>query len=336
MKKVLLFGATGSVGVYTAIHLSKMGYTVIAVGKRESDNNFFANNQIQYISLDIHQKEAFSILPTEDIDTVIHFAGSMPARMIDYSPYSYIESIIVGTLNILEFMRVNKINKIVFAQSISDILYKFGSTVPISADIEQKFPLIGDHSIYSISKNAAVNIIEHYYHQYGIKRFILRLPTIYLYHPNPFYYVNGIKKWMGYRFLIHQAIQGNNIELWGDPNSKKEIVYVKDFTHIVEKCVESKLDGGIYNIGRGVGVSMIEQIKGIIDVFCPPHKKSNIIYKPEKPSSPQFILDISKSIKELNYHPQYDYLSYLKDFKIEMEKEPFSLLWGKGKNYLSL
>jgi len=332
MKNIILFGATGSVGVHTATTLAEKGYNVCAVGKRKSDNGFFADYGIKYYSVDISVKSQFEILP-KNIDIVLHFAGAMPARMIGYDHYSYIDTIMTGTLNILEYMREVNAKKIIFTQSISDILYLFGSEKPILPDVERRFPLKGDHSVYSISKNAAVNLIEHYYAEYGIKRFILRLPTIYVYHPDPFYYVNGIKKWMGYRYLMDQAMRGNTMELWGDPESKKEIVYVKDFVQIVEKSIESDLNGGIYNVGTGVGVTMAEQIEGIVRIFSPSNKKSEIISKPDKPSSPQFILDITKT-KELGYEPQYNYEKYLIDFKKEMDAEPFSKLWGRYSDFV--
>lgn len=334
METIIVFGATGSVGVYTTLFLKEKGYDVIAVGRRKSDNGFFQKYGISYYSVDISKKEDFQVLPQSNVDQVLHFAGAMPARMEGYNPSSYVDSIVMGTLNILEYMRDINISKIIFTQSISDILYLFGSKKAISPDVERKFPVTGDHSIYSISKNAAVNLLEHFYFQYGIKRFVLRLPTIYVYHPNPFYYVNGERRWMGYRYLIDRAIKGQNIELWGNPNSEKEIVYVKDFVNLVYNCVQSSLDGGVYNVGSGVGVSMKEQIEGIIDVFSPIGAKSQIIYKPDMPSSPQFILDVSKTIADVGFNPQYDYMAYLHDFRKEMYDEPFKLLWGESSDYI--
>ena len=52
MEKVVIFGATGSVGAYTAMHLKNAGYDVYAVGRRKSDNNFFSHNGMTYISCD--------------------------------------------------------------------------------------------------------------------------------------------------------------------------------------------------------------------------------------------------------------------------------------------
>lgn len=334
MAKVIILGATGSVGVYTALMLKHAGYEVVAVGHRKSDNDFFVDYNIPYLSVDVKIKESLSVLP-KDVDVVLHFAGAMPARMRGYDPYEYINSIVIGTLNVLEYMRECNCRKIVFSQSIADVLYKFGTTEPIQDEVERRFPLATDHSVYSISKNAAVNLIEHYHAQYGFKRFILRLPTIYVYQPNPFYYVNGEKRFIGYRYLIEQAIKGNPLEIWGNPNSKKEMVYVKDFVQLVQRCVESDLEGGVYNVGCGNPISISDQIHDIADVFKR-DKKSEIIYCPDKPSSPQFVLDITKAEKELSYKPQYKFHDLILDYKKEMEKEPFSKLWGNRNDFLSI
>jgi UDP-glucose 4-epimerase len=269
------------------------------------------------------------VLPSKNIDAVIHFAGAMPAHMKGYNPREYIDSIITGTFNVLEYTRKINAKRIIFAQSISDILYLFGTTNPIDPDVERKFPLAGDHAIYAISKNTAVTLIDYYHSVYKIKRFVLRLPTIYGYHPDPFYYVNGEKRWMGYRLLINNAIEGNTIEIWGNPQMKKEIVYVKDFTQIVNGALDAATDGGIYNAGTGKGVSLEDQIKYIVQVFSSSRNPPKIIYKPFMPNAPQFILDIDKTKTELGYSPKYDYLSYLFDFKKEMEAQRFAGIWGK-------
>lgn len=332
MKKIMIIGATGSCGAYTAVGLKSKGYNVVAVAHRASDNNFFEEKGIPYYSIDIKDAKTFKVLPP-DIDIVLHFAGTLPAKMKGYNPYEYVNSVLVGTLNVLEWMRQNSCKKIVFTQSIADILYLFGTTEPIPDDVERKFPLASDHSVYSICKNAAVDLIEHYHAQYGIQRFIIRLPTIYCYKPNPYYCVDGEKRWLGWRYIIEQAINGNTLEIWGNPNSIKEMVYVGDFVNMMECCINAEHDGGVYNMGCGHPVSIEYQIRMIAKIFNS-NKKSNIVYKPEKPSSPQFVLSIEKSRRELGYEPKFDFEAMLNSFKHDMETEPMAKIWGKKEDFM--
>ena len=332
MKKIVIFGATGTIGAYMAIELSQK-YEIIAIGRRNSDNGFFEKNSIKYYSVDIENKVDFLKIKEDNIYAVVHLAGIMPATMEGYYPSRYIDSVIKGTLNVLDFCIERKVEKIIFSQSRADSNYLMGKK-PIPSDIVKKFPLKGDHAVYSICKNAAVDLIEHYYHQYGLKRFILRLPTIYAYHPNPYFYVDGNKKYMAYRYLIEKAIKGETIEIWGDPTKSKEIVYIKDAIQVFDKALVSNLEGGVYNVGRGVGVSLEEQIKGIVDVFSSPLKRSQIVYCPDKPDGREYVNDISKTREELGYNPQYDYFALLQDYKKYLEEEPFAELWGKRKDYI--
>lgn len=331
-KRILIVGITGSVGLYTAFHLKKLGFEVYGVGRSEDKTSFFKKNNIHYYSIDIISQDIFK-LPNIAFDAVLHFAGVMPSKMEGYHPQQYIDSVLTGTLNVLNFAKERKIGKIVFTQTRADSNYLMGTKTKIQADIVKKFPLTGDHSVYAICKNAAVDLIEHFYHEHGIKRFVLRLPTIYAYHPNKYFYVNGVKRVKAYRLLMDKAINSNPIEIWGDPTKEKEIVYVKDLVQIIELSIQSRLDGGIYNVGRGIGISLDEQIKGIVDVFSPSENKSKISYKPEKPDGRQFIHDISKTVEELGYKPQYDYLKLLQDFKYEMGINRFKTLWGTEDDY---
>lgn len=334
-RRVILLGATGTVGAYASVALHKAGYEVIAVGRRKSDNGFFAGQGMKYVSMDIVDKDAFKALPQENVYAVVHLAGAIPARMQGYYPQTYIDSIMTGTLNVLDYCVSIAADRIVFAQSVADVSYLYGNNVLIPADVEQRFPLNDDHSVYSICKNAAVNLIEHYYVKFGLKRFVLRFPNIYVYHPNPFYYFDGEKRWQSYRLLMERAKQGLPIELWGNPELQRDMVYVKDCVQIIVKSLSADVEGGMYNVGTGVGTSMRKQIEGIIEVFSSQDHFSEIIERPDKPDTASYIMDVSKTVRELGYAPQYDYLSYLKDMKKEMETEPFSQLWGIREDYFS-
>ncbi len=333
MKRVIVFGATGNLGAYITMHLKKCGHDVIAVGGRKDDNGFFKANDIKYYSVDIRDPKAFKILPTENIDVVAHFASTLPSRY-SFNPTELFQSITIGTLNVLEYMRSCNCKKIIFPQTPSDMARYHNSAQIIPADDYRHFPLTGDHAIYTIAKNGAVDLIEHYHAEYGFSRFVLRFFTIYQYHPNPYHYADFKRRMMPFRMLMDRASKGLPIEIWGDCKKSKEMVYIKDFIRLVEQCVNSELEGGIYNVGNGWQVSLEEQIKGIIEVFSPENNKSDIIYCPEKPDPLQNAFDVSKTFNELNYKPIYSYIDQLKDFKKEMDLEPFAQLWGRKEDFI--
>ncbi len=336
MKTIVVFGATGNLGAYISVKLKEDGYNVIAVGGRKSDNGFFQSKGMTYYSVNIKKPEEFDKIQVGDVYAVAHFAGSLPSRYA-YDPCDLIESITVGTLNVLEFMRKHQCKKIVFPQTPYDLAAyfpQFKNEGKLEADLPRSFPLTGDHATYTIAKNAAVDLIEHYHATYGISRFILRFFTIYQYHPNAYHFADFKKRMMPYRMLMDRASKSLPIEVWGNPSIKKEMVYIKDLTQLVSNCMASDLEGGTYNVGNGWQVSLEEQIQGIIDVFSPKDNPSKKIYCPEKPDPLQNAFDISKTVRELNFHPKYSYVESLKDFKHEMETEPFAQLWGRKEDYV--
>ena len=319
MKKIVVFGASGDTGQYFVKyfleHYVGDEYQIIATGTRET--HYFEQFEVPYYRVDITKKEEFSKLPN-DVYAVVDLAGAMPARMKGYNPYKYIDVNIIGNLNILEYCRVNNANRILFAQSFGDIK-DYGEQNPLlTVDLPRRFSFTSDHTIYVMSKNFAVDMIENYHQMYGLKRFIFRLPTIYLYSPVDTFYVDGVQRKIGYRLLIDKARAGKTIEVWGDSSRVKDMVYVKDFCQMLFKAVFVNRDCGYYNVGTGVGTSLLDQIKGLVEVFGEAGKKSQIVMRPDKPNAPQYIMDITPAREELGYIPKYDYISMLKDIKREM------------------
>ena len=274
---------------------------------------------VKYYQVDITKKEEFQKLP-KDVYAVVDLAGTMPARMKGYEPQKYIDVNITGTLNILNYCKENKADRILFAQSFGDIKDHSEKHPVLHPDMERKFSFTSDHTIYVMTKNFAVDMIENYHEMYGLKRFIFRLPTIYLWSPIDNYYVDGKIRKIGYRTLIDKAVAGETIEIWGDKTRKKDMVYVKDFCQMLFKALFVKRNEGYYNVGTGIGTTLEEQIKGMVEVFGKDNHKSKVVERPDMPNAPQYIMDITAAVNELEYAPKYDYISMLKDFKKEMEK----------------
>ncbi len=331
-KRVVVFGATGNIGLYSAVHLKNNGYDVIAVGRRKSDNGYFATIDVPYYSVDIKDRDSFKVLPKEDVFAVVHFASTLPSRY-EFDPQDMFESITIGTLHVLEWMLTVNCKKIIFPQTPSDLEKYHNKPGLIPNDAVRHFPLKGDHAVYTIAKNAAVDLMEHYRAEFGIKFFALRFFTIYQYHPNPYHYADVKRRMMPYRMLMDRASKSLPIEISGDCKKAKEMVYIKDFVRLVQCCVESDREGGCYNVGNGWQVTLEEQILGIIEVFSPEGKKSPVVYCPEKPDPLQNAFDVSKTFSELNYRPIYSYLDQLRDIKYEMETEPFAMIWGTKDDY---
>lgn len=321
MQKIIVFGATGDIGHYFIQYLLEKKvntyFDLIATGRKAKEN--WICPQVDYIQLDIQDSDSFSSLPQENIYAVVDLAGIMPARMEGFSPYPYININILGTLNILEYCRKTKTDRILFSQSFGDIKDNAEKEILLKPMMQPNFSYHSDHSEYVISKNTAVQLIEVYHQKYDIKRFIFRLPTIYLYSPIDSYYVDGKIHKIGYRIIIDNAIQGKDVEVWGDSTRKKDMVYVKDFCQMLYLALFTSRSEGYYNVGTGIGTTLEDQIKGIVSVFGDKNK-SHIYFCPQKQNAPQYIMDISNAQRELGYEPRWLFPGWLYDFKDEMIK----------------
>lgn len=322
MKNIVVFGASGDIGRYFVDYFIKnysgCEYRLVACGRRKE--NPFTENEVEYISLDICDEEEFRKLP-DSVYAVVDLAGYMPARMEGYFPRKYIDVNGIGTLNILNYCRNKGADRILFSQSFGDIKDHSTENVLLKPYMSRQFSYTSDHTVYVLTKCFAVDLIENFHQMYGIKSFIFRLPTIYLYSDIDYFYVDGVRRKIGYRSIIDKAIRGEDIEVWGDPLRAKDMIYVKDLCQMLYKaCFVEDIESSVYNAGTGIGTTLIDQIKGIIEVFCSKDKISNILMRPDLPNAPEYIMDITNAVNELDYSPKYSYIEMLRDFKTEMER----------------
>jgi len=330
MKKIIIFGATGNAGSYLTKYalefFDKDEYQIIASGLRKS--NFFQKTMgIEYYSVDISKIDEFDRLPTDDVFAVILLAAKIPAYMEGYRPRDYIDSIINGTYNVLEYCKKVRCDRILYTTTCYDV-WEYPSGTIIKPDMMRNFKYKGDHAVYVISKNAAIELIEHYHQEYGLKSFIFRLPSIYSYSPNQYIYPNGVKTLRPLYKLIKNAIDGEPLEIWGDPNYAKDMLHVYDFSQMLCKAVLVNLKKGFYNCGTGIPVTLQEQIETIIKVFSPRNNSSNIKYLNDKVAGGGILMDVENAKAELGYQPIYSCEKLFQDFKYEMEINRFIELRG--------
>ncbi|MBO4926904.1 MAG: NAD(P)-dependent oxidoreductase [Clostridiales bacterium] len=332
MKKIIVLGATGNVGSYFTKYASeyfpKEEYQIIASGKREKAD-VFKTMGIEYISVDITKPEDIEKLPKEDVYAVVLLAAVIPAYMDGYHPENYLESIIMGTYNVLEYCRINHVEKLLYSTSCYD-MWEYPSGTIIMPDMPRKFSYTGDHAMYVISKNTSCELIEHYHQQYGLKTFIFRFPTVYSYSTNHYIYPNGVKTLRPLYKLIFNAMEGKPLEIWGDPNYAKDMLYVDDMGQMFCLAIENQvLQKGFYNCGTGIPVTLMEQMEAIIKVFCPEDKKSEIIVLRDKIAGGGILMNVDNAKEELGYEPKFDVVKLFESFKEEMKYDRFVELRGK-------
>lgn len=329
MKKVIVFGATGQLGCYSALELKKRGFDTIAVGRRKSDGGFFATKGIKYIGgFTLEDKDSFKLLPTENFDVVVNMAGTMPAHA-DMKMMPYVQSIVVGTVNICEWMKTVNCKRIIFNTTPSDVVDYWGTTDPIDDDANRSFPKDGnDHAVYAICKRAATDILEHMRISAGFEPCVFRHFMVYGWHPDAYYYLNGEKKMLPWRYMIRRCINGENLEVYGDASRKKELLYIKDFASAVAHAAENHVCG-IFNLPGYKPYSLDEMVDGIINAFG--NESTKKIARIDMPDTPQILLSGVKSKDILGWVPKWTWEDACKDMKIESINNPIELMWGPNE-----
>ena len=331
---IVILGASGFIGSYLIEELLSHNEKVIGTYFGNKPNYSYPN--LEFIQLDISKQEDYDKLPQKDVSAVIMFAGRLPANVKMSTPYDdskeYVNTNIIGTLNALEYCRKNKVKTFLYTTSYSDVLKHAREGVPIKADASKMLNYTGDHSAYIISKVCAVDYALHYMAEYGLQSIIFRLPPVYGVGPHGIIYVDGKVYKSGIQTFIDKARKGEDIELWGDKNLYRDIVYVKDVAKACYQAINSPKAKGIYNISNGEKLYLYEQIKTIIELFSE-NKKSNIILRPEKENnSPSYVLDISKSIQDFGFAPQYkDFKKMMLDYKSELKEGFYNSLFGNRR-----
>ncbi len=328
MKKIVVFGATGNVGSYFtkyAVEYFKGRYEVVASGRRQTD--FWTRHGVAYCSADISKPEDFARLPQSDVHAVVYLAAQIPSYMEGYQPQQYVAANMLGAFNVLEYCRRVKAGRVLFSTTVFDQAeYVKDENVVLRPDMPLNFSYTGDHALYVISKNTALELLEHYHQEYGIGKFVFRFPTIYGYSPYHYYYPKGVKTLRPVYRMIDLAKAGEPIELWGDPNYAKDMVHVYDCAQMMCRAVEANRDRGFYNVGTGMPVTLREQIETIIKVFSPKDKPSPIVLRPDKKAGGGFLMDIENAKTELGYEPQYDCYKLFASYKEEMAVDRFKEL----------
>ena len=306
MKKVLIFGVSGNCGKASAEKFKENGWEVFGVGRSMLNPNY---NYINYFRDDIMDESLYTKLP-KDVELVINMAGVQPSILktsektdISKTFKAYVDINIVGVFKILEYVRINKIPNYIYTTSHRDIEMHWNYDTKLKNNLELAINYDGDHTMYAISKSSAKMIGDYYGNISNTRVFNLRLPMIYLVPESPYFLKNGKKEIMPYLKIIKEAMKGNDMEIWGDPDLPRDYVYVENLLSLIDLCYNSKLKGGTFNVGTGEGITTENFVKSIVEVFGVNNQKINYTYKKEVKTYKCAVYDIEEQRRLLGYKP---------------------------------
>ncbi len=184
MAKILVTGAAGFIGSHVSHLLLKKGHQVVGL---DNMNDYYDVNLkkarlaelepktgFSFIKLDLANKEGIEALfKAEKFDIVINLAAQAGVRYSLINPHAYIDSNIVGFLNILEGVRHNDVKHLIYASSSS--VYGANTEMPFSTDQAVDHPV----SLYAASKRSNELMAHTYSHIFGMKTTGLRFFTVY-------------------------------------------------------------------------------------------------------------------------------------------------------------
>jgi UDP-glucuronate 4-epimerase len=182
--KILITGAAGFIGMHTALELIKQGNSVVGL---DNLNDYYPRQlkldrlaklknypNFTFFEMDVADRHLMSeLFQSESFDTVIHLAAQAGVRYSIANPNAYIDSNIVGFMNILEGCRNCKVQHLVYASSSS--VYGGNTKLPFNEDDAVNHPV----SIYAATKKSNELMAHSYSHLFGIPTTGLRFFTVY-------------------------------------------------------------------------------------------------------------------------------------------------------------
>ena len=180
MESVLVTGCAGFIGSHLSDALLKKGYHVVGIDNfdefysRDIKNSNLAeartNSRFSFYEIDIRSAEQLDEI-TEPFSVVVHLAAKAGVLPSKKHPEQYITTNVLGTNNILDFMKRRSIGKYVFASSSS--IYGNSKNIPFNEADDVNFPI----SPYAVTKKSCELLNHVYHHLYDIDTMNLRLFT---------------------------------------------------------------------------------------------------------------------------------------------------------------
>lgn len=289
MRRIFITGGAGFIGsnVVKLLYENNLQVTVydnLSTGYWENIKEF---SNVIFVKGDILDKESL-IKSSENHDVIIHMAANIGnLKSLNDPGFDSIVNII-GTLNVLEAAKINKIKKIVYSSSAAifgELLYQ---------PIDEKHPLEPD-SPYGVSKLAAEKHCLWFGRHYDIKVVALRYFNVYGVNQRFDAYGNVIPIW------AKLMLDSKPIIIYDDGEQTRDFINVKDVAKANFLAATNENTAGCFNLGSGKSITINHLADVMAKVFDLSVKR---MYKPKRAGEVRHCLaDISKAKSLLNFQP---------------------------------
>ena len=258
-KKIFVTGSSGFIGFHVCKILLANNFTVIGI---DNHNNYYdvklkqkrlkilkKNKKFFFYKIDIKNKIKLNkIFIKHKPKIIIHLAAQAGVRYSFINPQEYIDSNITGFTNILQIMKANNLNNLIYASSSS--VYGNCKTFPYKETLDLN-PL----NFYGQTKLFNEKIANIYEKNFKIKTIGLRFFTIYGPFGRPDMFIPKI---------IKKIKKGQKIELYNNGNHERDFTYVGDVAQIIlsiVKNIKKKIKNSKINVCNSNNISIKKVIK---------------------------------------------------------------------------
>ncbi|MEM6808948.1 MAG: NAD-dependent epimerase [Pseudomonadota bacterium] len=313
--KVLVTGAAGFIGFFTSKYLLDRGDTVVGLdvvndyydpSLKEARLELIASHpNFRFVRMALEDRAGVEkLFADEQFDRVVHLAAQAGVRYSIENPHAYIDSNIVGTMNILEGCRHHEVEHLVYASSSS--VYGANTSMPFSIHDNVDHPL----ALYGATKKANELMAHTYSNLYGLPTTGLRFFTVYGPWGRPD---------MALFLFTRNIIEGKPIDVFNYGKHRRDFTYVEDIVEGVVRTMDNVAapnpdwdpmnpDPGtssapyrIYNIGNNQPVELLRYISVIEDCVG---KKAEMNLLPLQPGDvPDTYADVDDLVADVDYKP---------------------------------
>jgi len=232
--KILVTGAAGFIGMTTSLRLLERGDEVVGLDnlndyydvrlKQDRLARLQAHDRFRFVKLDVADRPGMEALfAAEGFDRVIHLAAQAGVRYSLQNPHAYVDSNLVGFMNVLEGCRHARVQHLVYASSSS--VYGGNTRMPFSVHDRVDHPV----SMYAATKKANELMAHTYSHLFGVPTTGLRFFTVYGPWGRPDMAL----------FLFTRAIlEGRPIDVFNHGRMQRDFTYVDDIAEGVVRVTD--------------------------------------------------------------------------------------------------